>query len=79
MPVRGEIIPHPAGVEFEILDADPRRIKLLKIIRPKAAHDREASTARRDNERRAPATEGARENATTDDATPPPAAGGPAG
>ncbi len=79
VPVRGEIIPHPAGVEFEILDADPRRIKLLKIIRPKAAHDREASAARSDDERRAPATQGARENATADDTAPPPAAGGPAG
>ncbi|GGH34045.1 ion transporter [Alsobacter metallidurans] len=31
VPVRGEVIAHPAGVEFEILDADPRRIKRLRI------------------------------------------------
>jgi len=34
VPVRGEIVRHPAGVEFEVLDADPRRIKRLRIIRP---------------------------------------------
>ncbi len=31
IPVRGELIRHPSGVEFEVLDADPRRIKKLKI------------------------------------------------
>lgn len=31
VPVRGEIVRHPAGVEFEVLDADPRRIKRLRI------------------------------------------------
>jgi len=31
VPTRGELISHPMGVEFEILDADPRRIKRLKI------------------------------------------------
>ncbi|MEZ5774895.1 MAG: hemolysin family protein [Hyphomicrobiaceae bacterium] len=31
VPVRGEIISHPAGVEFEVLDADPRRLKRIKI------------------------------------------------
>jgi hemolysin (HlyC) family protein len=34
VPVRGEIVRHPAGVEFEVLDADPRRIKRLRISRP---------------------------------------------
>jgi len=24
---------HPAGIEFEVLDADPRRIKRLRILR----------------------------------------------
>ncbi len=33
IPVRGEIVRHPAGVEFEVLDADPRRIKRLRISR----------------------------------------------
>jgi len=33
VPVRGEIVRHPANVEFEVLDADPRRIKRLRVIR----------------------------------------------
>ena len=31
VPVRGELISHPLGLEFEVLDADLRRIKRLKI------------------------------------------------
>ena len=31
IPVRGELVPAPGGYEFEILDADPRRIKKLRI------------------------------------------------
>lgn len=31
VPERGEIIYHPDGLEFEIKDADPRRVKKLKI------------------------------------------------
>jgi magnesium and cobalt transporter len=31
VPRRGEIIPHPMGLEFEVLDADPRRIKRLRV------------------------------------------------
>jgi hemolysin (HlyC) family protein len=31
VPQRGEIITHPAGLEFEVRDADPRRIKRLRI------------------------------------------------
>ena len=34
VPVRGEVIVHPAGIEFEIVDADPRRIKRLRIRLP---------------------------------------------
>lgn len=33
IPVRGELIEVPEGFEFEILDADPRRIKRLRISR----------------------------------------------
>lgn len=32
VPVRGEIIKHPNGLEFEILDADPRRVKKAAIL-----------------------------------------------
>ena len=31
IPVRGELVPAPGGYEFEVLDADPRRIKRLRI------------------------------------------------
>ncbi|MGV8997551.1 MAG: hemolysin family protein [Parvibaculaceae bacterium] len=31
VPVRGELIKHPAGLEFEVRDADPRRIKKLRV------------------------------------------------
>ncbi|MFT7392117.1 MAG: magnesium and cobalt transporter, partial [Paracoccaceae bacterium] len=31
IPERGEVIPHPDGHEFEVLDADPRRIKRLRV------------------------------------------------
>jgi magnesium and cobalt transporter len=34
LPLRGEIIPHPSGLEFEILEADPRRIKRLRLRPP---------------------------------------------
>lgn len=33
VPVRGEIVHHRAGLEFEVLEADPRRIKKLKVHR----------------------------------------------
>jgi magnesium and cobalt transporter len=31
VPERGEVITHPDGHEFEVLDADPRRIKRLRV------------------------------------------------
>jgi CBS domain containing-hemolysin-like protein len=37
VPTRGEIIRHASGLEFEILEADPRRVKRLKILRPRMA------------------------------------------
>ncbi|HEY5347834.1 MAG TPA: transporter associated domain-containing protein, partial [Rhizomicrobium sp.] len=36
VPQRGEIIAHPAGYEFEVLEADPRRVKRVRV-RPPAA------------------------------------------
>ena len=35
VPQRGEIIKHDSGIVFTILDADPRRIKTIKISIPK--------------------------------------------
>lgn len=37
VPVRGEVIKHPAGAEFTVVDADPRRIKRLRVRLPQAA------------------------------------------
>lgn len=31
IPVRGELIHHPGGIEFEVLEGDPRRLKKLRI------------------------------------------------
>jgi CBS domain containing-hemolysin-like protein len=39
VPVRGELIPHPAGLEFQVLEADPRRVRKVRVI------DRRAATA----------------------------------
>jgi len=39
VPVRGEVVKHPGGAEFEVLDADPRRIKRLKVALPDQASD----------------------------------------
>ncbi len=36
VPVRGEIVPHPHGMEFEIIEADPRRVKKLRLRLPDA-------------------------------------------
>ncbi|MGQ9366260.1 hemolysin family protein [Azospirillum sp. ST 5-10] len=31
VPARGELLKHPSGLEFEIVEADPRRIKRLRV------------------------------------------------
>jgi magnesium and cobalt transporter len=37
VPTRGEVISHPSGMEFRILDSDPRRIRRLRVRRAEAA------------------------------------------
>ncbi|MGE3295306.1 MAG: transporter associated domain-containing protein, partial [Geminicoccaceae bacterium] len=37
VPTRGELVSHPSGYEFEVLDADPRRIKRVRIRRRPSA------------------------------------------
>ena len=37
VPARGELIRHPAGIEFEVLDADPRKVKKLRVHLPRTA------------------------------------------
>ena len=34
LPQRGEIVTHPSGYEFEVLEADPRRVKRLRLRDP---------------------------------------------
>ena len=36
VPARGEVVPHPEGPQFEVVDADPRRIKRLRVRVPDA-------------------------------------------
>jgi CBS domain containing-hemolysin-like protein len=33
VPSRGEVIRHSSGIEFEVIDADPRRVKRLRLRR----------------------------------------------
>ena len=37
VPQRGEVITHPAGFEIEVTDADPRRVKRVRIRRAVSA------------------------------------------
>ena len=39
VPARGEVISHPAGPEIEVVDADPRRIKRLRVRIPPKPND----------------------------------------
>jgi hypothetical protein len=50
VPVRGELVPGPGPFEIEILDADPRRVKKLKIYR---SQDRQNGNSR-ETRRQAP-------------------------
>ena len=45
IPARGELVRHSSGIEFEVLDADPRRIKKLRIHLPPAAETQQAESA----------------------------------
>jgi Mg2+/Co2+ transporter CorC len=49
--VRGELVAIPEGVEFEILDADPRRIKRLRI------HKKPVDAVRPETRRRKPSND----------------------
>jgi magnesium and cobalt transporter len=37
VPTKGEVISHPSGIEFRVLDSDPRRIRRLRVRRPAEA------------------------------------------
>jgi CBS domain containing-hemolysin-like protein len=73
LPVRGELVPGPGPFEIEVLDADPRRVKRVRIHRgkqPPGAHDeaRPARTATLAPPAAAPAAEPA--TASADPAKP---------
>ena len=41
VPVRGELLHHSSGIEFEVLDADHRRIKFLRVLKPEPSRRRQ--------------------------------------
>ncbi|MFB2531953.1 hemolysin family protein [Paracoccus sp. p3-h83] len=45
VPARGEVIPHDTGAEFEVVDADLRRIKRLRVRLPDGAASVDAGAA----------------------------------
>ncbi len=50
VPVRGELVPGPGELEFEIVDADPRRVKRVKITRGRGLISRPPARGRRKDE-----------------------------
>jgi CBS domain containing-hemolysin-like protein len=43
VPARGELVSHASGLEFRVLEADPRRIRRLRVRRPGAATEKQAA------------------------------------
>jgi Mg2+/Co2+ transporter CorC len=66
LPVRGEVIAGPGNFEIEVLDADPRRVKRLRIGIRK---ERPATRVTRERSRREPAPDTS--VPPTNDNTPP--------
>jgi CBS domain containing-hemolysin-like protein len=60
VPVRGELVPGPSGFEIEVLDADPRRVKRVRIYRGKDRSGRRTQKRREDR----PETEAPQQAAT---------------
>ncbi len=48
LPLRGQIIPGPELYEFEVLDADPRRVKRVRIMRIKERREKSREPRKRD-------------------------------
>ena len=40
VPAKGEVVSHPSGIEFRILDSDPRRIRRVRVRRAAAVGER---------------------------------------
>ena len=45
VPARGELVRHPSGLELEVLDADARRLKKVKIHQPRPSGDKTVAAA----------------------------------
>jgi CBS domain containing-hemolysin-like protein len=79
LPVRGEVISGPGNFEVEVLDADPRRVKRLRIATRK---ERQAPRTQRESRRREASAEPgqtqgpAQGQAQANDNSPPPAGDG---
>ena len=71
LPVRGEVISGPGNFEIEVLDADPRRVKRLRIATRK---ERTAPRSQRERSRREAAPD-ANPSQANDNTAPPPADG----
>jgi hypothetical protein len=69
--VRGEVISGPGNFEIEVLDADPRRVKRLRIATRK---ERPVARAQREIRRREAAPETG-QTQPGEAATPPPSEG----
>jgi Mg2+/Co2+ transporter CorC len=67
LPVRGEVISGPGNFEIEVLDADPRRVKRLRIATRK---ERAAVRPQREMRRREAPSEPGQAQAN-DNASPP--------
>jgi CBS domain containing-hemolysin-like protein len=50
LPVRGELVPGPGPFEIEVLDADPRRVKKVRIHRSRQIRTIRSETPRRDGD-----------------------------
>src|SRR6478672_5305815 len=74
LPVRGEIVPGPGLFEFEVLDADPRRVKRVRITRLKERRERPREPRRREADAApgstAPPATGADDASASKDTTP---------
>jgi CBS domain containing-hemolysin-like protein len=71
LPVRGEVISGPGNFEIEVLDADPRRVKRLRIA---ARKERPPARAQRESRRREAPPDSGHPQAN-DNTSPPPGDG----
>jgi CBS domain containing-hemolysin-like protein len=70
LPLRGELIAGPGLFEFEVLDADPRRIKRVRIVRLKERREKPREQTRKRDEAEANASSSAADSGPADSAAP---------